>query len=128
MATKPSAAQPDPNRVYEAPNAYQQTGALKAAIELDVFTAIGEGGDSAAALANHCQATERGIRILCDYLTIFGFLTKEASRYSLTSDSATFSTAIRPHLKPPHRDSSCFPRRYPHSCTLPQRFAPGAPQ
>lgn len=90
MASQPSAAQPNPNRVYEVLNAYQQTGALKAAIELDVFTAIGQGLDTVPALAKRCRATERGIRILCDYLTIFGFLTKESNRYALTLDSATF--------------------------------------
>ncbi len=37
-----------------------------------------------------CQATERGIRILCDYLTIQGFLSKEDHRYSLTPTSAAF--------------------------------------
>jgi 2-polyprenyl-3-methyl-5-hydroxy-6-metoxy-1,4-benzoquinol methylase len=90
MATKPSAAQPNPNRVYETLNAYQQTAALKAAIELDVFTVIGEGVDTVPALAKRCHGTERGIRILCDYLTILGFLSKSEQRYALTPDSATF--------------------------------------
>ena len=90
MTGKPSAAQPNPNRVYETLNAYQHTAALKAAIELDLFTAIGEGVDTVVALAKRCQATERGVRILCDYLTILGFLTKKDQRYALTLDSATF--------------------------------------
>ena len=90
MATQPGAAQPNPNWVYETLNAYQNTAALKAAIELDVFTAIGEGIDTVAPLAKHCQATERGIRILCDYLTILGFLSKSDQRYALALDSATF--------------------------------------
>jgi len=90
MATKPSAAQADPNRVYETLNAYQNTAALKAAIELDVFTAIGEGVDTVGALAKRCRGTERGVRILCDYLTILGFLTKKGDHYALTLDSATF--------------------------------------
>jgi 2-polyprenyl-3-methyl-5-hydroxy-6-metoxy-1,4-benzoquinol methylase len=76
--------------VYETLNAYQQTAALKAAIELDVFTAIGDGTDTAALLANRCEGTERGLRILCDYLTILGFLSKTEQRYTLTLDSATF--------------------------------------
>jgi len=93
MATQPGATgapKPSPNRIFEAFNAYQNTAAMKAAIDLDVFSAIGEGADSAAALAKRCRATERGVRILCDYLTIMGFLKKEEQRYALTQDSATF--------------------------------------
>ena len=44
-------------------NAYQKTASLKTAIELDVFTAIGQGTNSAAALAKKCQASERGINL-----------------------------------------------------------------
>jgi len=71
-------------------NAYQQTEALKAAIELDLFTAIGEGGGTSAELAELCRASERGIRILCDYLVVIGFLNKGENRYGLTPDSAKF--------------------------------------
>lgn len=63
--------------------AYQRTGAFKAAIDLDLFTAIAEGKDSTAALASRCAAAERGVRILCDTLTAMGFLTKQAGRYGL---------------------------------------------
>jgi 2-polyprenyl-3-methyl-5-hydroxy-6-metoxy-1,4-benzoquinol methylase len=90
MASKPGAAEPNPNLVYETLNAYQNTAALKAAIELDLFTKIGQGFDTVAALAERCQATARGVRILCDYLTILGFLSKTGQRYALTLDSATF--------------------------------------
>jgi 2-polyprenyl-3-methyl-5-hydroxy-6-metoxy-1,4-benzoquinol methylase len=90
MASKPGSAQPNPNLVYETLNAYQNTAALKAAIELDVFTAIGAGVDTVAGLAKRCQGTERGVRILCDFLTILGFLSKTGRRYALTPDAATF--------------------------------------
>lgn len=63
---------------------------MKAAIELSIFTAIAEGYDTAAPLAAHCQTSERGMRILCDYLTILGFLNKQDERYSLTSESELF--------------------------------------
>jgi ubiquinone/menaquinone biosynthesis C-methylase UbiE len=71
-------------------NAHQRTEALKAAIELEVFTAIGEGNTTASAIAKRCQASERGMRILCDFLTIMGMLTKQDNEYALTLDSATF--------------------------------------
>ena len=88
--TSPSAQQPSPQLFFQTINAYQQTEALKAAIELETFTAIGEGNQSAAGIAKRCGTSERGTRILCDFLCIMGFLTKEEDRYSLTADSAAF--------------------------------------
>jgi SAM-dependent methyltransferase len=82
--------QPSPELFFRAVNAFQQTEVIKGAIELDLFTAIAEGNKSVAALAERCGTSERGMRILCDYLTTFGFLTKEAGQYSLTQDSAIF--------------------------------------
>jgi ubiquinone/menaquinone biosynthesis C-methylase UbiE len=89
MATA-TAGHPTPERIFNTLNAYQQTAALKAAIELDVFTAIGAGANTAAAIAAKTGAAEKGVRILCDYLTIQGFLTKEQNRYALTQESAIF--------------------------------------
>src|SRR4030095_433582 len=71
-------------------NAHQQTEALKAAIELEVFTAIGAGNTSAADIAKRVGASERGVRILCDFLTILGMLTKQDNKYGLTLDSSVF--------------------------------------
>jgi len=82
--------QPSPALVFETLNGYQRTQALKAAIELELFTAIGEGNAKAKAIAERCGASERGTRILCDFLTIAGFLNKQDNSYSLTTDSATF--------------------------------------
>jgi ubiquinone/menaquinone biosynthesis C-methylase UbiE len=81
---------PSPDSIFETLNAYQRTAALTAGVDLDVFTAIGEGADTVDTLAKRCQATQRGIRILCDYLTIIGFLTKRDGRYRLTPESAMF--------------------------------------
>jgi ubiquinone/menaquinone biosynthesis C-methylase UbiE len=75
---------------FDTINAYQRTEAIKAAIELDIFTAIGEGRETAKEIAERCQASERGARILCDFLTVIGFLTKKEHRYGLTPDSAMF--------------------------------------
>ncbi|MGH9787562.1 MAG: methyltransferase domain-containing protein [Candidatus Acidiferrales bacterium] len=79
-----------PDLFFEFVWGYQRTGALKAAIELDLFTAIGEGAETPADLAKQVKASERGTRILCDYLAVAGFLTKQKGRYRLTPDSATF--------------------------------------
>jgi SAM-dependent methyltransferase len=70
--------------------AYQRSEAIKAAVELDLFTAIGEGNHSAAQIASRCKASERGTRILCDFLAMLGFLTKNENNYALTQDSAVF--------------------------------------
>jgi len=90
MSSSPAQQQPSPILFFQTINAYQRTEALKAAIELEVFTAIGEGNTTAGKIAQRCKASERGMRILCDYLTIIGFLTKEGDRYSVTPDSAIF--------------------------------------
>ncbi|HEX8130416.1 MAG TPA: class I SAM-dependent methyltransferase [Pyrinomonadaceae bacterium] len=82
---------PTPERIFQTLTAYQQTAALKAAIELDLFTAIAEGDDTAAKLAARTEAAERGVRILCDYLTVSQFLGKcPDGRYTLTQESALF--------------------------------------
>ncbi len=89
MSSSP-AQQPSPQLFFQTINAYQKTEALKAAIELEMFTAIGEGNSTAADIAKRTGASERGTRILCDFLCIIGFLNKEGNRYSLTQDSAIF--------------------------------------
>ena len=76
--------------------AYQRSAALKSAIELDVFTAIDAGDTTAQPLAARCQASERGIRILCDYLTTIGLLTKSDGAYGLTPESAAFLSQRSP--------------------------------
>jgi ubiquinone/menaquinone biosynthesis C-methylase UbiE len=82
--------QPTPALLFDTFNAYQRTQAIKTGIELEVFTAIGEGKQTAKEIAERCSASERGTRILCDFLTIIGFLTKQDGKYGLTADSAMF--------------------------------------
>ena len=88
--SSPAAQQPSPQLFFQSINAYQRTEALKAAIELEVFTAVGEGNTTVSELARRCETSERGMRILCDYLCIIGFLSKDGTIYSLTQDSAVF--------------------------------------
>jgi len=79
-----------PERLFQALTAYQLTECLRGAIELDLFTAIAEGNDVPAAIASRIGASERGTRILCDYLTVAGFLEKNSGSYRLVPDSALF--------------------------------------
>src|SRR5580704_9215260 len=79
-----------PERFFSTVNSYQLTEAIKSAIELEIFTAISEGNTTSQTISKRCHATERGVRILCDFLTIHGFLTKQGAAYSLPEDSALF--------------------------------------
>ncbi|HSI15449.1 MAG TPA: class I SAM-dependent methyltransferase [Chthoniobacter sp.] len=85
-----SPASPSPQLFFDTINGFHKTGALKAAIDLGLFTVIGNTPSTVAEIAAKCECPERGIRILSDYLTLIGFLAKDGSRYALTPDSATF--------------------------------------
>src|ERR1035438_6960462 len=86
--TPQNAGAPSPELIFETLIAYQRSAALHAAIELDLFRAIGEGPGDIASLARQCGASERGIRILCDYLTILGLLVRTRAPPS-SADSGT---------------------------------------
>ncbi|MCT7378365.1 class I SAM-dependent methyltransferase [Chelativorans salis] len=89
--TRPrSPALPSPARLTEQAFAFQRTAALKAAVGLDVFTAIGEGHDTLVALAKRCRAAKRGVRILCDYLVVLGLLEREGERYRAVPDANAY--------------------------------------
>jgi 2-polyprenyl-3-methyl-5-hydroxy-6-metoxy-1,4-benzoquinol methylase len=90
MASSPQTQAPSPEIVFDTLQAYQRSVALRAAIDLDLFTAIAEGSHSLSAIAARIKASEKGTRVLCDYLTMIGFLFKEGDEYSLTPDSAVF--------------------------------------
>src|SRR5713226_2972441 len=90
MATPSPSQRPSPEHIFGVLTAFQSSAALKAAIELDIFTAIADGADRTNVIAQRVNAAERGVRILCDYLTIHEFLTKNAGRYALTQESAIF--------------------------------------
>jgi len=90
MASTSKPHPPSPELIFDTLNAYQQTAALRGAIELDLFTAIGEGAATAADLARKLKVSERGARILSDYLVVIRLLTKHGDRYGLTPDSAAF--------------------------------------
>lgn len=85
-----TSSQPNPARILESINAYQTTLALKGAVELEIFTHIADGASTVAEIARRCNAAERGVRILCDFLTVSGFLTKTGAAYGLTPDSGAF--------------------------------------
>jgi ubiquinone/menaquinone biosynthesis C-methylase UbiE len=81
---------PSPAAVFQSLTAYQQTAALKAAIDLNVFTAIAQGATTSAALARETGASARGLRMLCDRLVVDRFLSKAGDAYALTPTAAMF--------------------------------------
>jgi 2-polyprenyl-3-methyl-5-hydroxy-6-metoxy-1,4-benzoquinol methylase len=83
-------AQVTPQLVFETMTAFHHSAALKAAVDLNLFTRIGEGNKTVEAISRACEASERGIRILCDSLTVIGFLKKENNQYDLNDVSAAF--------------------------------------
>lgn len=85
-----------PAVVFENVQAFQRTFALKAAIELDIFRAVGEGPGDIASIARHAKASERGTRILCDFLVVAGLLEKVEGRYRHTPTSAAFLDPASP--------------------------------
>ncbi len=81
---------PTPQRIFQIITAFHASAALKGAIDLGLFTAIGREERSAAALAKALGAGERGIRILCDFLVIQGLLEKTGTAYRCSPDAALF--------------------------------------
>ena len=92
----PTPSMPSPEIVVDTLFAYQRSAALGSGIDLDVFTAIDGGDTTTTAIATRSGASERGVRILCDYLSTIGLLTKADGTYRLTPESAAFLSKRSP--------------------------------
>lgn len=86
----PVSPNPDPALVWDLMTAHTKSTAVRAAVELKLFDALGNGNSTVAELASACGATERGTRILCDFLSILGLLIKTNDRYFHSPTSAAF--------------------------------------
>ncbi|MGB7069935.1 MAG: class I SAM-dependent methyltransferase [Pyrinomonadaceae bacterium] len=84
------APQVDLQPVWQLMTAFQLSAAFKAAVEIELFTKIAEGNKTAATIGSACGASERGVRILADTLTVVGMLKKTNGEYGLTDVSAFF--------------------------------------
>jgi hypothetical protein len=77
---------PSPQLFFDTVTGYQRTAALKAGLDLNVFTQLAKRpAATAAELAKTCGASERGMRILCDNLAVQGFLKKTGDQYTRVS-------------------------------------------
>jgi hypothetical protein len=83
-------SEPTPELFVDTAFAYQKTAAIKAAIGVGLFTAIGTEAKTIEAIAKETGASPKGIRILCDYLTVQGFLKKLEDRYESTAATQMF--------------------------------------
>lgn len=92
----PSSDAPNPGIIFETLNLHQRSAALHAAIELDLFSAIAREYRTVEALTGHLGTDRRATRILCDFLVIAGFLTKEQETYGLPPVSAEFLDRASP--------------------------------
>jgi ubiquinone/menaquinone biosynthesis C-methylase UbiE len=90
MSTPSTGHAPNPGLIFDTFMMYQRSAALKAGIELDLFTEIAKGSHTVEAIAKGIGASERGTRMLCDYLTIIDFLTKEGDQYSNGLEASLF--------------------------------------
>src|SRR3954465_14232425 len=89
-------AEVSPAPFLDAILGFQKTAALKAALALDLFTVVHQESGDLDWIAARTGASARGIRILCDYLTVQGFLTKTQDRYGLTPATQAFLTTTSP--------------------------------
>ena len=85
-----------PDLFLDAVLGFQKTAALKAALALDLFTAVAADGGDLDRIAARTGASARGLRMLCDYLTVQGFLAKEQGRYRPTPATEVFLTKTSP--------------------------------
>ncbi|MEO5923186.1 MAG: methyltransferase [Bryobacteraceae bacterium] len=78
----------NPGRIHQALTSYQLAQSVKGALDLELFTHIAAGFHTAEEIAKQCGGTHKGVRVLCDYLTVHGLLTKSGQEYGLTADTA----------------------------------------
>jgi len=69
---------------------------MQAAVDIGLFTAIGGGARAVGDIAKACHAAPKGVRVLCDFWTVYGLLTKDGDRYALTADAAAFLDRASP--------------------------------
>lgn len=81
---------PSPDHIFSTIQAYRDAAALHTAIELDVFTRIAHGTDTASKIAGELNVPVRGVRLLCENLAVARLLQKEDEQLKLTPESAAF--------------------------------------
>jgi len=78
----------DAERIIAVMQGFMGSAAMKAGLDLEVFTHVAHGATTTEQLAAAKKTTPRAMRILCDALTVYGLLNKSGGRYSLPPASA----------------------------------------
>ncbi|MEK6703836.1 MAG: methyltransferase [Planctomycetota bacterium] len=86
----------NPAPIFECFTAYQKTAAMQAAVDIGLFSAIGKGHLTVPAIAKACDASAKGVRVLCDYWTVQGLLVKRGEAYGLSAEAGTFLDKASP--------------------------------
>jgi hypothetical protein len=70
---------------------------VAAAVNYRIFDILDSGSKTAADVASACGCSERGIRMILNALTAFGFVTKsKEGRFSNAPDSSAFLVSTKP--------------------------------
>ena len=86
----------NPAPIFDCFTAYQKTAAMQASVDIGLFSAIGSGSSTVPAIAQACEASQKGVRVLCDYWTVQGLLLKTSGAYRLTPEAAMFLDRASP--------------------------------
>jgi SAM-dependent methyltransferase len=86
----------NPGKLMRVSGAFWESFPLHVAVDLDVFTFIGEGSLSAQEIALKWKGKERSVRMLLDAITAMGLLEKKADKYSNTESAKTFLIKTSP--------------------------------
>jgi precorrin-6B methylase 2 len=79
-----------PGKLLALSGSYWQACALHAAVELDLFTAIGDGEFSSQELASQINTDARALEMLLNALKAMGLLKRKRKRFSNTEVSAVY--------------------------------------
>lgn len=96
--TEPShlTQEPRADKILDLMMGLWKAAALKAAIELDLFTHIANGNRTVAAVAQAAQASERGTASLLNALCALGLLSKKEQDYELSPEARSYLSRTSP--------------------------------
>jgi predicted O-methyltransferase YrrM len=86
----------NPGKLMRVSGAFWESFPLHVAVNLDVFTLIGEGSLSAQEIASSWKSNERSARMLLDAIAAMGLLDKKADKYLNTEAAKTFLIKTSP--------------------------------
>jgi hypothetical protein len=85
-----------PDRILKQLVAYRGAAAFNSALELDLFTRISHGRNTAAQLAAELGIPVHGVECLCDFLACEGYLIRQGVRFALPEDVGNFLDRTAP--------------------------------